>query len=255
MKTSGITRTAILSLLLGSVALACAAQDRPSDSKDKDHPKQDNAHQQARPQAKPGEQHAQQSRPSTEQRQPAHHEQQAKQSSQRVEQPRKADDPRQASQRQVSQQQRSTVSKQQEHVRQQRSAAPAEQSRTHESQAQQHVQQAAWQQHRAGNWQSDHRTWQQRGGYHGYRIPDDRFRGYFGPDHGFRIQGLPFMVVGGYPRFQYDGYWLSVVDPWPADWGNDWYDNDQVYVGYVDNGYYLYNRSYPGVGIAVSISM
>ena len=63
------------------------------------------------------------------------------------------------------------------------------------------------------------------------------------------------MVVGGYPRFQYDGYWLSVVDPWPADWGDDWYDNDQVYVSYVDNGYYLYNRSYPGVAIAVSISM
>jgi hypothetical protein len=97
--------------------------------------------------------------------------------------------------------------------------------------------------------------WQQRGGYNGYRIPGDRFRGYFGPEHGFRIEGLPFMVVGGYPRFEYDGYWLSVVDPWPSNWGDDWYDNDQVYVAYVDNGYYLYNRSYPGVGIAVSISM
>jgi len=94
------------------------------------------------------------------------------------------------------------------------------------------------------NWQSDHRTWQQRGGYNGYRIPDTRFRGYFGPEHGFRIEGLPFMVVGGFPRFEYDGYWLSVVDPWPADWDSDWYDNDQVYVAYVDNGYYLYNRSY-----------
>lgn len=63
------------------------------------------------------------------------------------------------------------------------------------------------------------------------------------------------MVVGGYPRFQYGGYWLSVVDPWPAEWGNDWYDNDEVYVVYVDNGYYLYNRSYPERGIAVSVSM
>ncbi len=33
--------------------------------------------------------------------------------------------------------------------------------------------------------------------YHGYRIPDDRFRGYFGPEHGFRIYGLPFQVYGG----------------------------------------------------------
>ena len=117
------------------------------------------------------------------------------------------------------------------------------------------AQQAAWQQHRANNWQSDHRSWQQRGGYHGYRVPDARYRGYFGSGHAFFIRGLPFMVVGGYPRFQYNGYWLSVVDPWPQQWGNDWYDNDQVYVDYSDGGYYLYNRSYPGVGIAVSISM
>ena len=122
------------------------------------------------------------------------------------------------------------------------------------AQQQPRVQQSAWQQHRAQNWQSDHRNWQQRGGYHGYRIPDDRFRGYFGPSHGFRIYGLPFMVVSGYPRFQYQGYWISLVDPWPEYWGNDWYDNDDVYVAYVDNGYYLYNNRYPNVGIAVNIS-
>ena len=109
--------------------------------------------------------------------------------------------------------------------------------------------------HRSQNWQSDHRTWQQRGGYRGYRIPDDRYRGYFGPSHGFRIYGLPFLVVGGYPRFQYEGYWISAVDPWPEYWGNDWYDNDDVYVNYVDNGYYLYNRRYPGAGIAINITL
>jgi hypothetical protein len=62
-------------------------------------------------------------------------------------------------------------------------------------------------------------------------------------------------VVGGYPRFQYEGYWISTVDPWPEAWGNDWYDNDDVYVNYVDNGYYLYNRSYPGQGIAINITL
>jgi hypothetical protein len=63
------------------------------------------------------------------------------------------------------------------------------------------------------------------------------------------------MVVGGYPRFQYQGYWISTVDPWPEYWGNDWYDNDDVYVNYADNGYYLYNRRYPSnPGIAISIS-
>ncbi len=232
MKKSRIANLASLTLLCGFVLLACSAQDRPSE--DKDHPKQDSKQQQAKP-----EQHAQQPRSSARQEQPAR-QQQAKETPQRT----------QPQQRETPQKQRPTVSTHQEHTRQQRTPVRAEQS-----QSQQHVQQAAWQQHRAGNWQSDHRTWQQRGGYNGYRIPDNRFSSYFGPDHGFRIEGLPFMVVGGFPRFQYQGYWLSVVDPWPSNWGDDWYDNDQVYVSYVDNGYYLYNRSYPGVGIAVSISM
>jgi len=104
------------------------------------------------------------------------------------------------------------------------------------------------------HWDADHRNWQQRGGYRGYRIPDDRFRGYFGPEHGFRVHGLPFLVVGGYPRFQYGGYWVSAVDPWPEYWGDNWYDNDDVYVTYVDNGYYLYNRRYPRAGVAISLS-
>jgi hypothetical protein len=233
MKLSRIAHWWVLSLLFAAAALACAAQDRPSE--DKDHPKQDDKHQQARPE----QQREQRPQPAARERQPAQQQHPSNESPLRGGQ-----------QQQAPLQQSPSVSRQQEHDRQHRSAAPAQ-----DKQAQHGVQQAAWQQHRAGNWQSDHRTWQQRGGYNGYRIPDDRFRGYFGPDHGFRIQGLPFMVVGGYPRFQYDGYWLSVVDPWPANWDDDWYDNDQVYVAYADNGYYLYNRSYPGVGIAVSISM
>lgn len=88
--------------------------------------------------------------------------------------------------------------------------------------------QRAWQDHRANNWQSDHRSWQQRGGYNGYRIPEARYGGFFGASHGFRIGGLPFMVVGGFPRFQYEGYWFSLVDPWPGDWSDDWYDTDDV---------------------------
>ena len=120
---------------------------------------------------------------------------------------------------------------------------------------QRNAEQRVWQQHSASNWQSDHRTWQQRGGYQGYRIPDNRFQVSFGRNHWFRIGGLPFMVEGGYPRFQYNGYWFIIYDPWPASWGNDWYDNDDVYVDYVDNGYYLFNRRYPGVQIAISISM
>ena len=83
----------------------------------------------------------------------------------------------------------------------------------------------------------------------------DRFRGYFGPDHGFRIYGQPFQVVGGYPRFQYGGYWFSLLIRGRNYWANNWYDTDDVYVTYVDNGYYLYNTRYPSVGIAISISL
>jgi hypothetical protein len=112
---------------------------------------------------------------------------------------------------------------------------------------------SVWQQHRATNWQSQHRTWQQRGGYSGYRIPDDRYRVYFGQNHGFRINVLPLVMVGGYPRFQYGGFWFSVVDPWPEYWSGNWYDNDDVYIDYSGDGYYLYNRRYPRDRLAISV--
>ena len=110
-------------------------------------------------------------------------------------------------------------------------------------------------QSKAGNWSSDHKTWQQRGGYTGYRIPDARFSLYFGSGHHFRIGGLPILFVGGFPRFQYDGYWITFVDPWPDNWNPDWYDTDDVYLEYTDDGYYLYDANYPGIGIAVTVSM
>ena len=109
-------------------------------------------------------------------------------------------------------------------------------------------------QSRAPAWHDEHRTWGQRGGYNGYRIPDDRFRLYFGHEHFFHVGQLPLFFVGGYPRFQYDGYWVTFVDPWPENWAPTWYDTDDVYIDYTDDGYYVYDRSYPGEGIAVTIS-
>jgi hypothetical protein len=126
-----------------------------------------------------------------------------------------------------------------------------------QSQQEQHrqegEQQGVWQQHRASNWQSEHRDWQQRGGYNGYRIPDDRYNGYFGSDHYFRIYSYPVVIVGGYPRFQYGGYWFSLADSWPEYWSNNWYDDDDVYINYSGDGYYLYNRRYPRDRIAVNV--
>jgi len=109
-------------------------------------------------------------------------------------------------------------------------------------------------QSRANTWQNEHQSWTQRGGYNGYRVPEDRFRLYFGGNHFFRISRLPLVFVGGYPRFQYDGYWVTFVDPWPDTWPPNWYETDDTYIDYTDDGYYLYDRAHPGVGIAVTIA-
>jgi hypothetical protein len=233
MKVTGITSAGILSVLLGITAPAYAQQEQQGERQD--HPQQQQSEHE---QAKPEQQHAQQHRQSEErQQQPQHDAQQQQRQNQNK--------PEEHSQQQQLQDQ----NRQSQHAQQQRGN-----ERPQRTQEQHRVEQSSWQQHRSQHWDADHRNWQQRGGYHGYRIPEERFRGYFGPEHGFRIQGLPFLVVGGYPRFQYGGYWVSAVDPWPEYWGNDWYDNDDVYVTYVDNGYYLYNRRYPNAGIAISIS-
>jgi hypothetical protein len=132
-----------------------------------------------------------------------------------------------------------------------------EQHAARQSEQEQHRQEgeqrAAWTDHRAHNWKSEHRDWRERGGYNGYRIPEDRYRGYFGAEHAFRIYTYPVVIVGGDPRFQYGGFWFSAVDPWPEYWSANWYDNDDVYITYADDGYYLYNRRYPQDRIAISV--
>lgn len=127
--------------------------------------------------------------------------------------------------------------------------------RTQATPEQRQVQQRTWTSHRAQNWQSEHRSWQQRGGYHGYRIPDARYQQYFGPSHAFALYSVPVELYGGYPRFQYGGFWFSVVDPWPEYWAADWYDSDDVYIVYTDGGYYLADQRYPGVLLAVNVAM
>ena len=56
----------------------------------------------------------------------------------------------------------------------------------------------------------------------------------------------------GYPRFEYGGYSFLLVDPWPELWAEDWYSSDDVYIDYSD-GYYLHNRRYPNVRLAISV--
>jgi hypothetical protein len=130
---------------------------------------------------------------------------------------------------------------------------PAKQPLLQGQHVQQGEQRGVWQQHRAHSWQAEHRTWLQRGGYNGYWIPEEHFRGQFGQSHQFRIKSLSLEIFGGYPRFQYSGYWFSVVDPWPEYWSEGWYENDDVYIDYFADGYYLYNRRHSGDRIAITV--
>jgi hypothetical protein len=216
MKPVGLIGTGVLLLLLGAVPPTYAQQ----------------------------EQHQQEVKP-TKQEQQAKPE---KQQQQRVQQQQVKPE------KQQQQQQRAQQQKQDQN-RQQQQRAHTERVQQKATPEHQREQRGAWQQYRAQrNWQSEHRTWQQRGGYNGYRIPDRYFHSYYGRNHRFRIYSLPFMVVGGFPRFQYGGYWFVPVDPWPEFWAEDWYETDDVYVDYVNDGYYLYNPRYPGPGIAINIS-
>lgn len=108
-----------------------------------------------------------------------------------------------------------------------------------------------WQQARARHWETDHRTWAQRGGYGGYYIPESRFRVYFGPQHWFRIRTRPIIYMG-FPRFEYGGFTFLLVDPWPESWADNWYETDDVYIDY-DDGYYLYDRRDPGIRLAITV--
>jgi hypothetical protein len=79
------------------------------------------------------------------------------------------------------------------------------------------------------------------------RIPDDKFRANFGRQHTVVINRPT--IVEGHPRFQYSGYWFTIVDVWPADWAY----TDDCYIDYVDGEYFLFDLSHPGVRIAISV--
>ena len=67
------------------------------------------------------------------------------------------------------------------------------------------------------------------------------------------MHGEPVIYMG-YPRFSDGGFWFLLVDPFPGTWAANWYAVDDVYIEYAD-GYYLCNRSYPGVRLAITVSL
>jgi len=82
----------------------------------------------------------------------------------------------------------------------------------------------------------------------GKRIPDDRFRSNFGREHHFHVDRTRVGNVSQ-PVVVYGGYSFQLVDVWPAEWSYD----DDCYIDYVDDGYYLFDAEHPGIRIAVFV--
>jgi hypothetical protein len=224
MRRTAVIGTSILGLLLGTAALANTQHGnddgRQGDSKKQEDKKHENEH--GRSPAKPVDKHTADG--------------QKHQPDQRAHQPERAN--------------HNQPEHQQPHSQPGHGPDHVHEASLHE----QHSRQVALESHRAQHWEHEHHSWRERGGYRGYRIPDSRFRAHFGREHWFRVHTVP-VVVGGYPRFQFGGFWFSMVDPWPEYWSRSWYQTDDVYVDYVNDGYYMYNRSHPGVGIAINVSL
>lgn len=97
--------------------------------------------------------------------------------------------------------------------------------------------------------QADNRQDMARNGNRGKHIPDDKFRQHFGRQHTFHVQRTQIVNVSQ-PVVVYGGYNFQLVDAWPVGWGYD----DDCYIDYVDDGYYLFDVMHPGVRIAVFVA-
>ena len=227
MRITAVVGTSVLGLLLGTTALANAQHGGEDRRHAGSQDQQRNEHQKEH--GRPSKQHSDK---------------------------RQGNEPAQGREQHHDEQQRANYNRperQQPHHQQGNGPEHMREAERHEHE--QHGRQRdVWQDHRARNWQSEHRGWRERGGYRGHRIPDDRFRAHFGRGHWFRVRNAPIIVVDGYPRFQYGGFWFSLVDPWPEYWSRTWYETDDVYVDYVTDGYYMYDRRHPGIAIAVNVS-
>jgi hypothetical protein len=132
-------------------------------------------------------------------------------------------------------------------------AKPAKQQAAHEQQAKPaakpqpvaHQQKAepAKQQPRA---QKEQASRGQAAAGHG-NIPEAKFRSSFGSSHTFHVSRSNWSSGSG--RFQYGGYWFNAVDPWPVAW----LYTDNVYVDFLNGGYFLCNPVHPGVYISINI--
>jgi hypothetical protein len=232
MKVLAAISTALL-LFLGAAVPACAQDE---------HHDQDAKPAQHEEQAKPA-QHQQEAKPATQQAQAKPERQQAEQRSSAKQEPRP-----EPAQQQRKPARQDNQAKPAQHQQQAKATQPAAQSKQVRQQSSANTAGRQRVQHTPADQQRQRSQPALRlSARSSSRIPDDRFRSNFGRGHVFRI-GSPRMV-SGYSRFQYGGYWFGFVQPWP----DSWYYTDDVYIDYIDGGYYLCNPSYPGTQIAVSV--
>ena len=239
------TTAAALLLLFGAIVPAYAQHEKENEKEAK--PEKQAAQQQPKQERA---QQAKQQKPKQERAQQAKQQKPKQERAQQTKQQQPKQEHAQQTKRQQPQQAQRSEQGQPQHTRQQAVAWQQQRGWQQGGGWQAH---STWQQDRSQRWDRDHRTWAQRGGYGGYFIPEAQFNVDFGIGHGFRMHGIPTIYMG-YPRFSYGGFSFLLVDPYPGSWAENWYDTDDLYIGF-DNGYYLYDRRYPRMGLAITVAL
>jgi hypothetical protein len=135
-------------------------------------------------------------------------------------------------------QQQAKPAKQPQQAAHEQKAKPVKQQAVHQQKPEPAKQQQRGQHEQASRGQA--------AGGHG-SIPEAKFRSNFGSSHTFHVNRSNW--AGGSGRFQYGGYWFNAVDPWPVAW----LYTDNVYVDFLNGGYFLCNPVHPGVYISINI--
>ena len=216
MKRLSVVGGICASFLLGAAVTAVAQDEHQNDKQENAHP--ENRQEQARPQ--------QQARPQ-EQARPDDRKNQQPQSGDRHEMTPQSEG-RQEPQSGDRHPQKPENDRQMQQQQQGRDQERHEQARPEEKQGE-HA--------RAERHEESHR-----------RIPDADFHAHFGHEHHFRPGRV--QVYGGRPQFTYSGFVFELVEPWPTAWA---YDDDDYYIDYVNDEYWLYSLRYPGVRLELII--
>ena len=246
MKSIKVISTTALVLFFGIAAPANALQEKPRE--------ESKPAKQEQP-AKPEKQQPQASKPQEHQQQQAQKQQEARpEKQQQAQAPKQNDSAKQQQHANVPKQQQKDSASQAQHAKgqqpqQNNSSKQQQQAKSQQQQPRQEQAKSSHAPQRTQNAIARQRSQpalrlSARGSG---RIPDDRFRSNFGRGHNFRM-GNP-IIVSGYSRFQYGGFWFGFVEPWPAGW----YYTDDVYIDYVDGGYYMYDPYYPGTRFSISV--